>query len=115
MKGATKLEVRRWKVTVQVDGARNGEILVSGTRLWQESQDLKERVKDTWWRRQTSAELGREQIVDEMAREEREAADARWPEDHDGAGSEEEESEGDGVGVQVEFQMVERDVQYEKG
>ena len=52
---------------------------------------------DTWWKRQTSAELGREQMVDDVAREEREAAEARWPED--GAESEEQESEGDGVGA----------------
>ena len=48
-----------------------------------------------------------------MAREAREAAEARWPEDE--AESEEEDSEEDGDGVQVEFKMVERDVQYEKG
>ena len=107
------MELRRWRVTVQVDGARDGEVLVSGTWLWQKSQNLEEEGEDTWWRKQASAEFGREQMVDDMAREVREAAEARWPEDE--AEYEEKESEVDGVGVPVEFEVAERDVQYEKG
>ena len=28
-----KQDLRKWKVVVQVDGARNGELLVEGSRL----------------------------------------------------------------------------------
>ena len=57
MKGATKLELRRWRVTVQTDGARDAEVLVSGTWLWRESQDLAAEAEDTWWRGKASAEI----------------------------------------------------------
>ena len=59
LKGATKLELRRWRVTVQVDGARDGEVLVSGAWLWQKSQNLEEEGEDTWWRGQTGQAFGK--------------------------------------------------------
>ena len=113
LKSATKLELRRWRVTVQIDGARDGEVLVSGTWLWQKSQNLEEEAEDTWWRKQASAEMGREQMVGDMAREMGEAEGAGWPEDR--AECVEEEAVVDGVGVPAEFEVAERDVQYEKG
>ena len=113
MKSIMKLELRRWRVTVQIDGARDGEVLVSGAWLWRKSQNLEEEAEDTWWRKQASAEMGREQLVSDMAREEREAEEAGWPEDRDGCV--EEGTVVDGAGVSAEFEVVERDVQYEKG
>ena len=52
--------------------------------------------------------MGREQKVEEIAREAEEAEEARWPEDA-------EEAEEGGGEVQVKFKEVERDVRYEKG
>ena len=113
LKSVMKLELRRWRVTVQIGGARDGEVLVSGAWLWQQSQSLEEEAGDTWWRKQASAEMGREQLVSDMAREEREAEEAGWPEDKEECA--EERAVVDGAGVSAEFEVVERDVQYEKG
>ena len=113
LKSVMKLELRRWRVPVQIGGARDGEVLVSGAWLWQQSQSLEEEAGDTWWRKQASAEMGREQLVSDMAREEREAEEAGWPEDKEECA--EERAVVDGAGVSAEFEVVERDVQYEKG
>ena len=113
MKSIMKLELRRWRVTVQIDGARDVEVLVSGAWLWRKSQNLEEEAEDTWWRKQASAEMGREQLVGDMAREVREAEEAGWPEDK--AECVEKEVVVEGAGVPAEFEVAERDVQYEKG
>ena len=60
-----------------------------------------------------SAEMGREQLVSDMAREVREAEEAGWPEDKEECV--EERAVVDGAGVPAEFEVVARDVQYEKG
>ena len=46
LEGAVKQELRRWEVSVQVEGARNGELLVGGSRLWQEwlDSDFREEI-----------------------------------------------------------------------
>ena len=59
------------------------------------------------------AQMGREQLVSDMAREEREAEEAGWPDDKEECV--EEGAVAVGAGVSTEFEVVERDVQYEEG
>ena len=61
----TKKELRRWKVMVEADEESSEELLLEGTRLWQEWSKLEEKGLDTWWRRQIDKGMRIEQRIEE--------------------------------------------------
>ena len=64
----TKKELRRWKVpvlkvVVEADEESSEELLLEGTRLWQEWSKLEEKGLDAWWRGQIDKGMRIEQRI----------------------------------------------------